>query len=202
MKHILLISMIVISSVLNAQKCEPTNRRAGPSLTSPDGTYELLNLFCSSQVDGQARAFVLYDVSANKRRTLYVYSRAANALWSPGGQWIAINDFAGSDYTNNVVKSVRADTASVDMKEHLLRLDSKDKSLQSDHLYLSINQWKSSDTVKVLAWGHDSARGTAFCECFLVSLAGTASKCEIPANKRHSEEYCDDLSKSGNNAVK
>jgi|SRR5215469_9085988 len=201
MKTILFISVVVISSALNADTCEPSSRHAGPSLMSPDYKYELLNLFCLSHVDGQEMAFVLRDVSANKRRTLYVYGRAANALWSPGGQRIAVNDFAGSDYTNNVVISVRKNTASVDVKEHLLRIEPKDKSLQSDHLYLSITQWKSPDTVKVLAWGHDSTSRTAFCECFLVSLAGSASKCEIPTNKRHSEEYCDGLNKSRTSTI-
>jgi hypothetical protein len=32
---------------------------------------------------------------------LYVYDRSVSIVWSPDGRRLILNDFAGSDYTNN-----------------------------------------------------------------------------------------------------
>jgi hypothetical protein len=61
--------------------------------------------------------------------------------WTNGE--IAINDYAGSDYTNNVVLSVDRSTPPIDLKKLLLQSKPKQDILESDHLYLSASEWKS-----------------------------------------------------------
>ncbi len=183
----LLTTMLAISSAVWAADCVPSGSRAKPSVASPDGRYQVLNVFCANQADG--RALVLRSVKSGERRTLYTYERDASVLWSPDSRWIAINDYAGSDYTNNVVVSIDRSTPSIDLKERLLQSKPKQSILKSDHLYLTASEWKSESEIDLLAFGHDSERKITFCRCFLMSLKGEIQQCSLPGGA-DTEEYC------------
>jgi hypothetical protein len=131
----------------------------------------------------------LLEVKSGGHRTLYTYDRDATVNWSPDSLWIAINDYAGSDYTNNVVLSVDRSTPSIDLKERLLQSKPKRSILGSDHLYLTASEWKSESEIELLAYGHDSERRISFCRCFLMSLKGSIQQCRLPEGK-DSEDYC------------
>ena len=195
MNRELLICLLTISSVVWAQDCVPTNHRAGPSVTSPDGRHQVLDVLCSNQGEGRSMAFVLLNIKSGERRNLYVYTRAAYATWSPDSRWIAINDYAGSDYTNNVVVSIDRDVTPIDLKKRLLQSKPKQDILRSDHLYLSTKGWKSESEIRLLAWGHDSGQKTGFCRCFLMSLAGPIQQCRLPSGAADPEEYCEKVKK-------
>ncbi len=189
----LLITVLAISSAVWAADCVPTGRPAKRSVTSPDGRYQVLNVFCADQADG--RALVLRSVKSGERRTLYTYERDASVLWSPDSRWIAINDYAGSDYTNNLVVSVDRDTPPIDLKKRLLQSKPKQDVLGSDHLYLSARKWKSESEIELTVWGHDSERKKGFCRCFLMTLQGSIQQCRLPAEGADLEEYCDKIKK-------
>src|SRR5260370_25321593 len=160
--------------------CVPSGRSAGPSVTAPDGRYEVLKVFCSSKTNESQLALVLRNVESGESRTLYTYDRDASVIWSPDSRWIAINDYAGSDYTNNVVVSIDRDAPPIDLKQRLLQSKPKQRILESDHLYLSASEWKSQSEIQLVAWGHDSGRKIAFCRCFLMSLGGSIRQCPLP----------------------
>jgi len=191
----LLTIVLAISSVVWAADCIPSSRRAKPTVTSPDGRYQVLNVLCTNQADRRALALVLRSVKSGERRTLYTYERDASALWSPDSRRIAINDYAGSDYTNNIVVSIDRDVPPIDLKKRLLQSKPKQDVLESDHLYLSAREWKSESEIELIAWGHDSGRKRGFCRCFLMSLEGSIQQCRLPADGADSEEYCDKIKK-------
>ena len=178
-----------------AGDCVPGGRRAGPSVTSPDSRYEILTVFCSSQTNERELALVLRNVKSGERRTLYVYDRDATVVWSPNSRWVAINDYAGSDYTNNVVLSIDKSTPPIDLKKLLLQSKPKLDILGSDHLYLSASEWKSEREIEVVAWGHDSERKIGFCRCFLISLEGLIRQCSLPVVGDDPEGYCNKIKK-------
>jgi len=86
---------------------------------------QVLRVFCSSQTSGRELALVLRNVKSGERRTLYTYDRDATVVWSSDSRWIAINDRAGSDYTNNVVVSIDRSTPPIDLKKLLLQSKQK-----------------------------------------------------------------------------
>ena len=189
----LLTTVLAISSAVWAADCVPSGSRAKPSVASPDGRYHVLNVFCANQADG--RVLVLRSVKSGERRTLYTYERDASVLWSPDSRRIAINDYAGSDYTNNIVVSIDRDASPIDLKKRLLQSKPKQDVLESDHLYLSARGWKSESEIELIAWGHDSERKKGFCRCFLMSLQGSIQQCRLPAEGADREEYCDKIKK-------
>jgi len=178
-----------------AGDCVPSGRMARPSVTSPDGRYQVLNVFCSDQTNGRELALVLRHVKSDKRRTLYTFERDATVVWSPNSRWVAINDYAGSDYTNNIVFSVDQSTPPIDLKKLLLQAKPRQDILESDHLYLSASEWKSEKEIKLVAWGHDSERKIGFCRCFLISLGGSAWQCRLSVVGDDPEGYCDKIKK-------
>lgn len=188
----ILISVLAISSLAWAQDCVPSARRWRPPVTSPDGHYRVSSVFCSDQTQERAFALVLRNLQSGEHRILYTFSRDATALWSPDSRWIAINDYAGSDYTNNMVVSIERGARSIDLKEKLLQSEPKQSILKSDHLYLTASEWKSESEIELLAYGHDSERRISFCRCFLISLKGGAQQCSLPGAK-DSEDYCVNL---------
>lgn len=187
--------LLAVPAVGQTSDCVPTGRSAGPSVTSPDGRYEVLKVFCPSQSNERDMALVLRNVQSGESRTLYTYDRDASVIWSPDSRWIAINDYAGSDYTNNVVVSIDQGTPSIDLKQRLLQAKPKQRILESDHLYLSASEWKSQSEIQLLAWGHDSGRKKAFCRCFVVSLGGSIRQQHVSVTGDDPEGYCENLKK-------
>lgn len=187
--------LLVMSTLVWAGDCVPSGRRAGPPAASPDGRYQVSNVFCSSQTKERELALVLRNVASRESRTLYTYDRDATVLWSSDSRWIAINDYAGSDYTNNVAVSIDQSTQPIDLKKRLLQSKPKQEILGSDHLYLSTRAWKSDSQIELIAWGHDSGRKKSFCRCFLMSLDGSVQQCRLPAEGTDHEEYCDKIKK-------
>lgn len=182
-------SVLAIYSLAWGQDCVPGRRAFRQPVTSPDGRYRVSNVFCSDQAHDRELVLVLRNLKSGENRTLYTYNRDATVVWSPDSSWIAINDFAGSDYTNNLLVSVDRGVPSIDLKERLLLSELKQGVLRSDHLYLAVSEWKSESEMELLAYGHDSERRISFCRCFLMSLKGRIQHCQLP-EAIDSEDYC------------
>jgi hypothetical protein len=192
MRNKIFISALVISSLTWAQECVPSKRAFRSSVTSPNDRYRVGNVFCSDQAHERQLALVLLNIKSGERRILYTYNRDATVLWSPDSRWIAINDFAGSDYTNNLLVSIGGRGPPINLKEQLLRSEPKQSVLKSDHLYVAAIEWTSESEIKFIAYGHDSERRISFCRCFLMSLKGKVQQCRLP-NTKDSEDFCVNL---------
>jgi hypothetical protein len=186
---LLLISLLSVTSITWAQDCVPGERARRQPVTSPDGRYRISNVFCSDPAHVGELVLVLLNIKSGERRNLYTYNRDATVVWSPNSRSIAINDFAGSDYTNNLLISLDRNVPSIDLKERLLLSEPKQSVLRSDHVYLAVSEWKSENEMELLAYGHDSKRRVSFCRCFLMSLKGRIQQCRLP-EATDSEDYC------------
>lgn len=142
---LIVFSLLVISSLAWSQDCVPGQRAFRQPVTSPDGYYRVANVFCSDQTKERALALVLRNLKSGEHRVLYTYDRDAAVLWSPDSRSIVINDFAGSDYTNNLLVSVDRRGPPIDLKERLLRSEPKQGVLKSDHLYIAGIEWESRE---------------------------------------------------------
>lgn len=194
-EFLITLTLMAVSSLTWAQDCVPSGRKAGPPIMSPDGSFKVSSVFCSSLSHEREFALILENIKSGERRTLYTYDRDATVLWSPDSRWIIVNDYAGSDYTNNVIISIERNVPPIDLKKHLLQSKPKQDVLESDHLYLSAREWKSESDIELLAWGHDSGRKISFCKCFLMSLDGSVRQCRLPDAADDPEGYCDKLKK-------
>ncbi len=176
-------------------ECTPSARRARPSVLSPDGRYKVLNVLCSKRADDTRAVLVLLDVKTGVRRILYPYARDATVVWSPDSHRIAINDYAGSDFTNNLVYSVDPKEPPIDLQKLLDQGSPKHggESAEADHLYYSVINWRSANQVKLLAWGHGGGKG--FCGCYLLSLTGKVGQCQLRMRKSNPEDYCETIKK-------
>jgi hypothetical protein len=187
-KNKIFISVLAISSLAWAQECVPGKRAFRQPVTSPDGLYRVSNVFCSDHAHEGELVLVLRNLKSGETQNLYTYNRDATVLWSPDSRWIVINDFAGSDYTNNLLVSVDRRGPPIDLKERLLRSEPKQSVLKSDHLYIAAIEWESESEIKLLAYGHDSERRISFCRCFQMSLEGKVEQCQVP--NAEDEDYC------------
>ena len=192
------LSFLATSLACWAGECVPSGHRARPSVLSPDGRYKVLNVLCSSPADDKRAVLVLLNVKSGVRRTLYPYTRDATVVWSPDSQRFAINDYAGSNYTNNLVYSVDPKEPPVDLQKQmdLGGLPEPGRKIQEvDHLYYSVINWRSANEVKLLAWGHGGQPSRSFCWCLLLTLDGKARRCRVHASGADPEDYCGRISK-------
>jgi hypothetical protein len=173
------------------EDCLPTGHRAGPSVFSPDRHYEIENVICSKGTN--ERALVLHNVNSGVRRTLYTYTRDATVLWSPDSHYVAINDYAGSDYTNNLVYSVDKNEPPINLQKQLDRgLPEHWREIpEADHLYMSVLRWRPRRQVEFLVWGHGGEDSKGFCQCYLLSLTGKVGRCQLRIPKSDPEDYCE-----------
>lgn len=178
--------------------CELSARREGSVAVSPDGRFKVVNLLCSRQTDDKRAALVLVNRKNGAQRTLYFYTRGATVVWSPDSRRIAINDYAGSDYTNNLVYSIDHDGEPIDLQKQLDRTLARYKwkeTPQADHFYMSVLRWTSRDNLKLIAWGHGGEPTRGFCRCFFLNLAdGTGRQCHLDTTG-DPEGYCEKIKK-------
>jgi hypothetical protein len=197
-KKIVLAVFLIMPLWCWADGCVLSDRRDGPVAASPDGQYQVVNLLCSRQVDDKRAALVLVNRKTGARRTLYYYTRGATVVWSPDSRRIAINDYAGSDNTNNLVYSVDQDGQPVDLQKQLDLAFSRYKwkpMPDADHFYMSVIRWTSRDELKLIAWGHGGEPTMGFCRCFFLNLVdGTGRRCHLDTTG-DPEGYCEKIKK-------
>jgi hypothetical protein len=185
-------SCLLISSMAWATDCMP-GTRVGPSVTSPDGQYRVSKVLCSNQSD--QRALVLHNNKSGDERLLYTYTRNATILWSPDSRNIAINDYAGSDFTENLVFSVDQSVPPIDLKKQLFQSERRAVP-ETDHLYMSTIKWRSQSVLQVIVWGHGGDSPMGFCRSFSLSLDGKVQKLWLPGGATSDpEEYCERIKK-------
>lgn len=188
MKGAVLMTVLAFSAPGWTQDCVPSKHAFRKPVTSPDGRYRISNVFCSDQARERELALVLRNLKSGETRILYTYNRDASVVWSPDSRWIAIDDFAGSNITNNLLVSVDQSIPSINVNERLLRAEPKQWILKADHLYVAVTEWESRSEIKLLAYGHDSEQRKSFCRCFRMSLEGKVETCHVP--NAEDEDYC------------
>jgi hypothetical protein len=173
--------------------------QAAIACVAPSGAYRVERRIEALEGRRQGVLTITNTRNGNARR-LYAYERSVSIVWSPDSRHLVLNDYGGSDYTNNFFYDSAAGRQLADIKRTLLgRLTGKERGqiTGNDHVYLSGYQWLDGDTVAVIVYGHGDHDRRGFCRCHALTLSGRVGPCTGFAVPRDSdpEEYCDKMSR-------
>jgi hypothetical protein len=180
----LLVTALLIASALSS-RAQTSRNFPGPKpeLTSPNGRYAIQN------VDHNAHYhhfLFLKDKTTGKSRQVYEYGRGASVVWSPDSHHFAIDDGAGSDYTETKILSVEEGLPEIDVQKEI-----EDKAQNvpgGHHEYFYVAYWIDPRRVVVYHWGYGGEAPSAFCECYVYRLNGLARRCA--RQPRDSDRAC------------
>ena len=179
-----LFGLVLLSTLTHAQVTSAVFPGSRTHLLSPDKHFELIN------VDNDKEPYhsvSLKDRKTGERRRVYQYERSAAVLWAPDSKHFAVNDHAGSDFTNTYIIAIDQDAPRVDVQEQIRQL--VDDLGGGDHEYYGVSRWLDSRTVVVRHWGHGERR--SFCDCVIYVVNKSARKCTRHPAGRDPEESCD-----------
>ncbi|HVP44406.1 MAG TPA: hypothetical protein VMS96_13315 [Terriglobales bacterium] len=155
-------------------------------MLSPDKRFELINVDSDKEPH---HSIFLKERKTGQSRKVYEYGRSAAVLWAPDSKHFALNDHAGSDFTNTYVVAVDESTPRIDVQEEIQHFV---KGLAGGHHeYFGVARWLDNRTVVVHHWGHGD--GDAFCDCIIYVLSESAKKCKRQGKARDPEQLCDDM---------
>jgi len=175
------LALVAIPSLAQTSKRFP-----GPKseLTSPNGRYVLRN---EDHYENYKHFIFLKDKTAGKSREVYEYGRSATVVWSPDSQHFAINDYAGSDYTETTILSVDEGVPKIDVQEEVARKG--DVTLGGDHEYFGVAYWVDDRRVVIHHWGYGNG-DPVYCECYIYTLNGPVRKCTRQPNPTD-DDFCE-----------
>jgi hypothetical protein len=141
-------------------------------LTSPNGRYVVQNV----ERDEEPRFVLsLKDKTTGKSRKVYEYGRGASVLWSPDSRHFAIDDAAGSDYTQTKILPVDENAPEIDVQKEIV--DTAKAVPGGHHKYFYVAYWIDSRRVVIYHWGYGGELPDGFCECYVYRLNGPVRKC-------------------------
>ena len=167
--YLLVISMCI--AVFGSERSfpGPVNR-----LPSPDGRYVLINVDSDK---APHHVLVIKDSSSGVKRQIHSYGRHVSALWSPDGNMLVVNDYAGSDFSKSLLFSAAADKPTVDLGAALLRSLENSAARReltgNDHVYFAVKKWKSQTELVLRVWGYGDASPRGFSQTYVYSLEGS-----------------------------
>lgn len=143
-------------------------------LQSPDGRYVVENVDSDKEPHHTLR---LKNTETGAVRTLCNYPRHVTVLWSPDGKKLAVNDYAGSDFSKILIFSADQDSPAQDVGAELLQSlkDSPDRRSLADnhHVYFAVSSWEGNDAVKLKVWGHGEVDPKGFSRLYQYTLGGS-----------------------------
>lgn len=175
-----LLGLFLISSI-EAQSVQKFPGRES-KLISPNHRYAIENV----ERAGEPRHVLLMtDKSSGKTREVYQYARRASVLWSPDSRTFAIDDAAGSDYTETKIFSVKDGAVVLDVQKKIGKLEIP----HGHHEYFYIASWIGPSSVLVYHWGYGEEQSNLFCECYVYKLNGPVRRC--PRQPKNSDSVCE-----------
>jgi hypothetical protein len=187
--------LIVTAVVFACQSSAQTSARFPGSkshLVSPDGHYVIHNV---DREQEPQHAIFLKDKTTGSSRKVYEYGRGASVVWSPDSRHFAINDHAGSDYTETSIFSVNELDQKIDAQDAIFRFDKRMQNRVTlvgwGHDYFGVVRWLDAERVMVRHWGHnDEPPLGSFCDCYIVTLQGSVAKCAHQPKSDDPEGIC------------
>ena len=82
-------------------------------LPSPDGHYVLVNVDSDRE---PYHSIILKEKSTSTMRKISDYGRSATVVWAPDSRHFALNDYAGSDFTNTHIIAVDESVPRIDIQ--------------------------------------------------------------------------------------
>jgi len=155
---IILISLCSSAATASSQKVMQFPGESS-QIASPNGRYVLVNVDSESEEHtlalGDNHELYLRDLRNGKEKKIYAYGRAVEALWSPTGNKLMINDYGGSNYANCIIFFFDIGRTSIDVQEQLWKKMRYNKSIFGNHhVYIVGKKWFSEKRVKIKIFGH------------------------------------------------
>jgi hypothetical protein len=168
--------------------------------TSPNGRFSIIFGENLNHSTTQKYVLILKDNMTNIRRILYYYDRWISAIWSPDSQKILINNYAGSDYTLNIILYINRKIPPINLQNELIRyMTAKEQQIvkNNDHIYFSALEWIDNKNIKLIVWGHGAQNPDGFCKCYIYKMSVGIRQCEESFKKDNVdlESYCEQLKK-------
>ena len=164
-------------------------------LVSPNGRYVLQN---AVRDEDPPYLILLKDKTAQTSRKVYEYGRDASAVWSPDSRHFAINDYAGSDYTETNIFSVEDASSKIDVQDAIFHSDKLMRERVAlvgwGHDYFGVVRWLDEQRVVVHHWGHnDEPPLGSFCTCYIYTIGKAAKRCAQQPKGDDPETLCSNL---------
>lgn len=142
-------------------------------IVSPDGQYLVENV---DHHEEYTHVLFLKNKTTGETRQVYEYTRGASVVWSPDSRHFAIDDGAGSDYTETKILSVDESVPEIDVQKEIR--DKMNVNVPSGHHeYFYVAYWIDARRVVVYHWGYGGDDPNGFCECYVYRLNGRVYKC-------------------------
>jgi hypothetical protein len=126
---------------------------------SPNGRFALRDQE-TGDID-QPHRLVVSEVSSGREQNLMGFSRHVDVAWSSGSDWLAVSDYAGSNFATCLLFSVEGNSQPIDIRHELTRVQAATGIIEGNHhVYVTCSRWVTPDIVKVKldAYGdHDPA---------------------------------------------
>lgn len=151
----ILITLLLLLAVASFSQ---TGRFPGKKseLTSSDGRWVLQDV---NRNQGPKHSIFLKDRTGRKTRKICDYERSVGLVWSPDSRRFAMNDYAGSNYTEVGIYSVDESAPKIDLQKEILdqdkRLRERVKLVGFGHDYFGVARWLDAQRVVVHDWGHN-----------------------------------------------
>ena len=148
----LLIPPLLTCSVMAARK-SVKYPESKSTYTSSDGKFELFNVNHDDQ--DPAHTLFLRDRNKGLEIKLMSYDRWVEALWSPSGARLIVNDHGGSDFSNCLIFEPARNLIPIDVRSELEEnMPSDQDVLKNHHTYIQCSDWRSADKVRVKISGY------------------------------------------------
>jgi hypothetical protein len=166
-EHAILLFVVLSLIGLTATQAQPLNTKLisfpeHSRALSPDGRYLITGVESDSE---PYHTVFLDDRRLKTRRKLFNYDRHIELLWNPDSKHFALNDYAGSDYTECKIISVDEEIPSIDVWNEILKgSTSKGQRslLENHHVCVVAREWIDSYTLKVKVWGYGDVNPSGF----------------------------------------
>jgi hypothetical protein len=189
--RVLVVSLVLSSAVASFAQSERSFPGKKSELISRDGRWMLQNVDRDQE---PYHSILLKDNTSGKSRKVCDYSRSVRVLWAPDSRHFALNDYAGSNFTETTIVSVDETAPTIDVQAAILHsnggLRESVTLVRSGHDYFGVTRWLDKHRAVVHHWGHsDVPPLRAFCECYVYTLDGSVEKCAH--HVKEAEELCD-----------
>jgi hypothetical protein len=161
-------------------------------LVSPDGRYILQSV---DHDEEPYHSIVLKNETSGKTRKICDYERRVSVVWSADSSHFALNNYAGSDYTETNILAVDETVPKIDVQNEILRHDRLLRERVTlvgwGHDYFGVVRWLDPERVVVHHWGHnDDPPLGDFCVCYVYRLGGSVRKCLHQPRASYLEGLC------------
>jgi hypothetical protein len=145
-------------------------------LTSPDGRWTLQDVHADQKAH---HSILLKNNTTGKTRKLSDYERSVGVVWSPDSRHFALNDYAGSDFTETTILSVNETVPNIDVQKEVNR--KRKVTMGGDHEYFGVAYWVDEHRVVIHHWGYGNG-DPIYCECYVYTLNGSVRNCTRQPN--------------------